>query len=117
MAAMGQIHTEHCVTGLQQGKERRQIGVGAGVGLDIGVRTAEQLTGPLPRQLLRHVHGIAASVIPLSGIALRILIGETGAHGQHDGRADNILRGDQLDVAPLTVKFRADGCADLGVIL
>ena len=115
MAAMGQIHTEHCVTGLQQGKERRQIGVGAGVGLDIGVRTAKQLTGPLPRQLLRHVHGIAASVIPLSGIALRILIGETSAHGQQDGLADDVLGGDQLNVVLLPVEFLLNRCPHLGV--
>ena len=47
MAAVGQIHTQHCVAGLQQGEERRQVGVGAGVGLDVGVLAAEQLTGPL----------------------------------------------------------------------
>ncbi len=117
MAAVGQIHAEHRVAGLQQGEECRQIGIGTGVGLDVGVRTAEQLTGPLPRQLLRHVHGIAAAVIPLSGIALRILVGETGAHGQQDSLADDVLGGDQLDVVLLPVEFLLNRCPHLGVRL
>ena len=117
VSTVSQIHAQNRVTGLGQGKERCQVGVGAGVGLHVGVVTAKELAGTLAGDFLRDVHGEAAAVVALAGIALGVLIGQAGAHRQHHGGADDILRGDQLDVPPLAVKFRTDGCADLGVIL
>ena len=41
VAAMGQIHAQNGVPRLRQSKESRQIGVGTGVGLNIGIPAAE----------------------------------------------------------------------------
>ena len=117
MAAVGQTHAQHGVAGLKQGEEDRQVGVGAGVGLDVGKVAAEQLAGPLAGQLLGDVHGVAAAVIPLAGIALGVFIGQAGALRQHHRLADDVLRRDQLDVAAFPGKFLLNGSSYLRVVL
>ena len=117
MSSVSQIHAQHRVAGLHQGKEGSQVGVGAGVGLDVGIVAAEELAGPLAGDVLRDVHGVAAAVVPLAGIALSILVGQAGPHGQHHGFTDNVFRGDELDVAALPGEFLLDGGADFRVVL
>ena len=117
MAAVGQVHAQDSVAGLHQGEEGRQVGIGAGVGLDVGVVAAKERAGPLPGDLLGDVHGIAAAVVPLAGIALGVLVGQAGAHGQHHGLADDIFGCDQFDIAPLPGKFLLDGGAYLRIDL
>ena len=117
MAAVGQTHAQHGVAGLEQGEEDRQIGVGAGVGLDVGVVAAEQLAGPLTGQLLGDVHGVAAAVVPLAGIALGVFIGQAGALRQHHRLADDVLRRDQFNVAALPGEFLLNGSAQFRVVL
>ena len=117
MATVGQVHAQHRVAGLQEGKEHRQVGIGTGVGLDVGIIAAEQLAGPLPGDLLRYVHGVAAAVVALAGIPLGVLVGQAGAHGQHDGGTDDVFGSDELNVAALAGKFLPNGSAHLGVVL
>ena len=117
MAAVVQIHAHDCVTGLDQRKKCRQIGVCAGVRLYVGIFAAKQFAGAFPGNVLRDIHGIAAAVIASAGIALGVLIGQAGAHCQHHRLADDILGRDQLDVAALPCKFLLNGCSHLGVKL
>ena len=105
VAAVCQIHAKNSIAGLRQSEECRQIGVGTGMGLDVGIVAAEQLTGSLSRQLLRHVHCIAAAVVAVAGIALGILIGKAGTHRQHDRGTDNVFRSNQLNIALLAGEF------------
>ncbi|MPM56895.1 hypothetical protein SDC9_103712 [bioreactor metagenome] len=117
MSAVGQIHTHHGITGLYQRKKRGQVRIGAGVRLDVGMIAAKQLAGPLAGDLLGHVHSVASAVIPVAGIALGVLVGQAGAHGQHDRLADDILAGNQFDVPALTGEFLFDGRSHLGIKL
>ena len=117
MAAVGQIHAQHRVAGLEQGKEHRQVGVGTGMWLDVGIIAAEQLAGPLAGDLLRHIHGVAAAVVALAGVTLGVLVGQAGAHSQHDGGTDDVLGGNEFDVAALTGKLLLNGSAYLGIVL
>ena len=117
MAAVSQVHAQNRVAGLDQGEEGRQIGIGTGVGLNVGVLAAKELAGPFPGDLLRDIHGVAAAVVPLAGIALGVLVGQAGAHGQHDSFADDILGRDQLNIAPLPGKFLLNGGTHFGIDL
>ncbi len=105
MTALRQIHTQHCVSGLQQGKIHRQIGLGAGMRLHVGMLRAEELTGPLSGKFFHKIHTLAATVIPLAGVALRIFIGQHAAHGRHYRGRNDILRSDQLQVSALAGKL------------
>ena len=67
---------------------------------------AEQFTGALAGQLLYDVHIFAAPVIPLSGIAFRIFVRQAGTHGCHDGRRNEVLAGDQLNMRALTIELQ-----------
>jgi hypothetical protein len=65
--------------------------------------------------LLRHVHELAAAVITLAGIALRILVGELGTLRLHHRRAGVILRRDQLDMLFLAAGLVLDGLPEFGI--
>ena len=100
---------------LAQGLVHGEVGLGAGVGLHIGIIGAEELLGPLNGDVLHHVHALTAAVVALAGIALCVLVGEDGAGGGQDSGADDVLRGDQLDVLLLAVVLGADGLFHLGI--
>ena len=101
MAPVGEIHAQHRISGLQQGKIGGQIGLGAGMGLHVGMFRPKQGAGPLPGQLLHRIHPLAAPVIALARISFRIFIGQMAAHGRHHLGRGEIFRSDQLDILPL----------------
>ena len=105
MSAFRQAHAQNSVARLQQGKVHRHIRLRSGMGLDVGVLCAEQLFGPFNRQGFHHVDGLAAAVIPFARVPLRVFVGEDRAHGRHNRRGDNVLRGNQLQVAPLAFQL------------
>ena len=117
MAAVGEVHAHVGVAGLEHRLEGREVRARAGVGLDVRVLGAEELAGALTGDLLGLVNAVAAAVVTLAGIALGVLVGQAGAHRQHNGGGDDVLRGDQLDVALLAVILVLDGRADLGIVL
>ena len=103
MAAVVQAHAHDGIAVLTQSLIHGKVGLGAGVGLHVGVIGAEELLSPLDGDVLHHVHALAAAVVALTGIALGVFVGEYGAGGgQHSG-ADDVLRGNQLDVLLLPV--------------
>ena len=116
VTAVGQVHAQDGVMGLEQGDVHRHVGIGAGVGLDVGVLRAKKLLGPLDGQILDLVHILAAAVVAGGGIALGIFVGEMAAHGlQHRG-AHKVFRGDQLDMIPLPLQLPHHGGVDLRVL-
>ena len=115
--ALGQVHTQDGVAQFQQAEVDRQVGLGAGMGLHVGVFRAEQLAGPVDGQLLHLIHPDAAAVVPVGGIALGVLVGEHAAHSGHHRRADDVLAGDQLDVFPLTGELPVHGGGHFRVAL
>ena len=116
VAAAGQIHAHERVAGLQQGGVDLQIRLRAGMRLHVGVGCAEERPGALHRNVLQHVDVVAAAVIPLARITLGVFVRQDGTHGGDDGRGGDVLRGDQLDVLLLTVKFVFDAGGDLRVL-
>ena len=51
---------------LTQGGVHRIVGIGAAVGLHIGVVGPKELAGPFACDILHHVHALASAVITLS---------------------------------------------------
>ena len=59
MTAFLQVHAHDGVTGIEQGIEHGQIGIGTGMRLYIGMLGTEELAGALPGNLLHLVHFLA----------------------------------------------------------
>ena len=117
MAAMGQIHAQHLVAGLQTGEIDRHIGLTAGMGLHIGVFGTKEFHGPGNGQRFNFVRIFAAAVIAFAGVAFRIFVGKNGALGFKHGGADDVFRGDELKLIGLALEFIADGSVNGRVCL
>jgi hypothetical protein len=115
VAAAGQVEAEKGVARLQQGEEHRLVGLGAGMGLDIGILAPEQLLGAVDRQGLGDVDELAAAVIAPAGIALGIFVGQHRALRLDHGARDDVLRRDELDLVLLAAEFLGDRLGKLGV--
>ena len=94
---------------LAQGLVHGEVGLGAGVGLHIGIFGAEQLLGALDGNTLDLVNIVAAAVIARAGIALGVFVRQVAAHGLHHGRAREILGRDQLQVVALAPQLPLHG--------
>ena len=102
---MVEAETEHGVAGLEQRLVDAHVGVGARVGLDVGVLGAEQFLGAVDGELLDVVDDRVAAVVPLARVALGVLVGEHRADRLHDGGRREVLTGDQLDAGGLADDF------------
>ena len=89
----------------------------SGVRLDVGVLGAEQLLGPLDRQLLGDVDLLAAAVVALARVALGVLVGQHRAGRVEDRLGDEVLGGDHLERALLAGELAVEHLGDLGVDL
>ena len=87
VAALVEPEAEHRVAGLQQREVHGHVGVGAGVGLHVGVRRVEQRLGALAGDVLDLVDDLVAAVVALARVALAVLVGEDGAGGRAAPRA------------------------------
>ena len=116
MAAVGQVHAQHRVAGLDKRKINRHVGLRARVRLYVGVLRAEELFRPLNGQVFHLVHALAAAIVALAGITLGVFIGENRSHGRHDSRRDQILRGDQFNISSLAGQLFLHGTAQFRVI-
>ncbi len=105
MATRRQVQAHEGVARIEQGIEHRLVGIGAGMGLDVGKGGAEQLLGPLDGQSLGDVDIFAAAVIALAGIAFSILVGQDGPLRLQHRLGDDVLRRNQLDLVALAVQF------------
>ena len=83
--------------------------------LHIGEAAAEQFCHPLDRQPLGHIDELAAAVIAPPRQPFGIFVGQHGALRLEHGAADDILRGDQLDVVALAAEFQPDGVGDFRI--
>ena len=115
VSAVVEAHAQNLVAGLDKRLVSSQVGVGAGVRLNVGKAGVEDLLGTLDGKILNDVDLLAAAVVTLCGVALGVLVGKNGTHGLHDGRADDVLGCDQLDLVALAIKLAVDCRRDLGV--
>jgi len=112
VAAVGQIQAQHGVARLQDGEVHRHVGLGAAVGLHVGVLGPEELLGAGAGEILDGVDVDAAAVVPAAGIALGVLVGEVAAHGLHDRPGSVVLGGDELQMMALALDFKLQGLED-----
>ncbi len=88
-----------------------------GVRLDVGVLGAEQLLGPVDRQLLGHVDELAAAVVALARIPLGVLVGQHRALRLEHRHRDEVLRGDHLERPLLALELEREDLGDLRIDL
>jgi hypothetical protein len=86
MPALVETHPEHPVSRLEKGEVDAHVGLGAGMRLDIGVLSSEQLLCPIDGQLLHFVHHLTAFVVTASRVTLGIFVGQHRARSCHHGR-------------------------------
>jgi hypothetical protein len=115
VAAVAEVHAQDLVAGLQHRGVDREIGLGAGVRLHIGVIGAEELLRALDREVLDFVDLLATAVPALAGITLRVLVRQHAALGLEHRGIGEILRRDQLDVALLAGELAGDRGVDFRI--
>jgi hypothetical protein len=91
-----------------QRQEHRRVGLGSGVGLNVGVVAVEQLLDPLDGQTFGHVYIRASAVVALARVAFSILVCKHRILDSHHQRAGVVLGGNQFDVLFLSVFFVLD---------
>ena len=69
--------------------------------LDVCEFTSEKLCNPFNCQIFRHIDILAAAVVAPARQTLGILVGEDRTLGFQHRLADDVLRGDQLDLIAL----------------
>ena len=117
VAAVGQRQAHDRVARLQQGVVDGGVGLGAGVGLHVGVLGAEDRLGAIDRELLGDVDELAAAVVALAGIALGVLVGQHAALALEDRLRHEVLGGDHLERALLALELVLEDVGDLRVDL
>ena len=115
MAAGGKIEAHEGVAGLQQRQEHRLVHLAAGVGLDVGKLGAEQFLGAIDRQCLGDVDPFATAIVARARIALGVFVGHHRALRFQHRAADDVFRGDQLDLVALPAEFTLDGGGDFRI--
>jgi len=87
------------------------------VRLDVRVLGVKERLRPVDRGLLDLVDDVAAAVVALARVALRVLVRRDAADRLEDARPREVLGSDQLDLVPLPVELLAQELGDLGVDL
>src|ERR1700722_6901044 len=76
---------------------------------------AEEPRVPLDAKVLRSVDKLQPAVIAPARRAFGGFVSQDRALGLKHGAADDVFRGDQLDLVALTTKLAADGIGDFGI--
>ena len=117
VAAVGQFHAHHGVAGLQQGEVNGHVGLGAAVGLDVGVLGAEKFPGPIDGQGLDDVDVLAAAIVAAAGVALGVLVVHYAGLGFQDSLAGIVFGSDKDHAIALAGVFQFNGAGDRRVLL
>ena len=117
VAALVEAQAEDLVARVEQRQVDGHVGVGAGVGLHVGVRGAEELLGPVAGDVLDLVDDLVAAVVPLGRVALAVLVGEHRARGPQHRRRGEVLAGDELEGGVLALDLPVDQPEDLVVVV
>ena len=76
---------------------------------------AEDLLGPVARQILHHVGKLAAAVVAPPRVALGVLVGEDRAGRLQNRLGDKVFAGDHLQPLVLAEGFLVKCCGNFGV--
>ena len=78
VTAMTQVHCQDLVASFEPGMIGGLVGLGPGMGLDVGVISPEQLLGPVDRQSFNLVGVGLAAIIAPAGVALGVFVSKDG---------------------------------------
>ena len=109
VSAVGEVHSEDFVPGLEHSGVNGEIGLCAGVGLHVGVFGAKKFLGALDGDAFDNIHMFAAAIPAFARVTLGVLIGKHAALGLKDGRVGEIFRRDELDVRLLAFFLGLNG--------
>ena len=85
VTAVGEVHAEHLIAGLEHAEIDSSVGLRAGVRLHVSELGTEQFAGAVDGELLGLIDFLTTAIPALGGIAFRILVGQAGALSGHDG--------------------------------
>ena len=83
--------------------------------MHVNVLGAEDLLGPLPRQVLHHVGELAPAVVAPPRVALGVFVGEDRAGRFQNRLGDKIFAGNHLQPFVLAEGFLGKGCGNFRV--
>ena len=115
VAAVAEFDGGEGVAGIEQCELNGEVGVGAGVGLDVGVGAAKHFFGAIDGEGFDGVVVLAAGVVALAGVAFGIFVGHDRALGGHDGGAGVVFTGDHFEGVLLPLGFGSDEFGDDGI--
>ncbi len=115
VAAMGEAHAQHAVTGIEQREVDRGVRLGAGMRLHVRVIGAEQRPGPVNRELFDDIDVLATAIVTLARVSLGVLVRQYRALGFQHAGARVVLRGDQLDVVFLALPLVRQRLPQFGI--
>ena len=88
--------TQDPVAGLEQSHKSRDVCVGPAVRLHVGKLTAEQFLRSITSKVFDLVVEFTTAVVPLAGIAFRVLVGQPRSSGFHHGLGGVIFTGNKF---------------------
>ena len=102
VAAFGEAHAHDRVARLGKSHQHRLVGLRARIWLHVRrvivLIRIEQFLQAVDGDLLGNIDMLATTVVALAGVAFGILVGQLRTLRRHDGVADVVLGGNQLDV-------------------
>ena len=113
VTAVTQVQSHERVAGFQTCHEHRHVRLRTRVRLHIHVLCIIELFQTVTRDVLRDIDYLATTVVTVTRITLRVLIGQHAAHRFHYLIADEVLTRDQLNALCLTLPLTADDVKNL----
>src|SRR5215210_1657007 len=113
--AVGQVHREDLVAGVDQDGVRLLVSLAPRVRLHVGVICAEELLRPVYGELLHHIHELATTVVALARVALGVLVRHHRALRREHCGGGEVLAGYQLDGRPLAFELPVERLLNLGI--
>ena len=111
----GKVQAHESVSGFEDGHGDGHVGLGAGMGLHIGILGIKQGAETVYGYLLYLVHHLAAAVIAFAGITFCILVGTDGTHGGKHLLRHIVLGGNEFQAGRLTFLLFFDKVENLEV--
>src|SRR5439155_18073472 len=108
MPAVRELEREGRVARLERRDVDGHVRLRTRMRLHVRVLGPEKLLRPVDRELLDLVNHLAAPVVALTGIALRVLVRRHAADGLEDARPGEVLRRNQLDLIALALELAAE---------
>ncbi len=103
MSSVGQVKPHESITRFQAGEENSHIGLGSGMGLNVGEFCTVEFTQTLNGQIFHLIHHLATAVITGCRISFSIFICKARAESLKHAFGYEVFGGDQFDAVQLPV--------------